>query len=433
MDLIYDILIVGGGLVGASLAIALNGQGLRIGLIEAHPLGDPGQPGYDDRAIALSYGSQRILQAIKLWPDIMPQVNPIETIHISDRGHFGSTQLNAAQEQVPALGYVIPAKTLGKTLLAQLNNCTDVTLIAPAEVIALNNQTDHAELNIRQGEQQHTLQAKLLIAADGGNSYIRRELHIPTTHWDYHQTAIVANITPGQPHANTAYQRFTDTGPVALLPLHAGHCTLIWTVRTEQHTDILHYDDANFLAAFQARFGYRLGQFQRVGKRQSYPLKMMHAEHTVATRTAIIGNAAHTLHPIAGQGFNLGLRDVAALVDVILEAQHTNDDIGSANTLQTYQTWRAAEQRQVAQATDGLVRLFTNPLRSVQCARNLGLLAFDHLPRAKKTLAQAAMGLSGSLPALARGIKPSNIRPAARPVTTPHSHPSQRDTCANSN
>ena len=404
MDLTYDILIVGGGLVGASLAIALNGQGLRIGLIEAHPLGDPGQPSYDDRAIALSYGSQRIFEAMHLWPQLSDQTAPIKTIHITDRGHFGCTRLQAAQQKVPALGAVIPAKSLGRVLLTALADCSDVTLITPAKVIALNNQTDHAELLIQQGTEQLTLRAQLLVAADGGNSSIRQQLQIPTTGWDYHQTAIVANITPGQAHANIAYQRFTDTGPVALLPLAAGHCTLIWTVRSDQQADILQLNDAEFIEAFQARFGHRLGIFQRVGKRHSYPLKLLHAEHTVHTRTAIIGNAAHTLHPIAGQGFNLGLRDVAALVDIILDAQQAGADIGSAANLQDYQNWRADEQRQVAQATDSLARLFSNPLRSVQWARNLGLFALDHLPSAKHRLARSAMGINGHLPRLARGV-----------------------------
>ena len=416
MHTTYDILIVGGGMVGASLAIALNGLGLRIGLIEAHPLGDPGQPGYDDRAIALSYGSQRIYQAIGLWPAIQPHSNPIETIHISDRGHIGNTRLTATQEQVPALGYVLPAKTLGKILLNRLADCSDVNIIAPAEVVTLDNQSEQAELAIRQNGTTHTLQAALLIAADGGHSYIRRTLQIPTTDQDYQQTAIVANITPGQPHANTAYQRFTDTGPVALLPLRAGHCTLIWTVNTEQQAEIMAYDEATFLAGFQARFGYRLGTFQRVSKRRSYPLSMMLAEQSIATRTAIIGNAAHTLHPIAGQGLNLGLRDIAALVEVIRETQDTSTDIGSNDTLHRYQQWRSTEQQQIAQATDGLVRLFTNPLRSVQWARNLGMLAFNQLPSAKHRLARAAMGISGTLPALARGIRPQDIMPAAQTI-----------------
>ena len=413
MHLTYDILIVGGGMVGASLAIALQGQGLKIGLVEAHPLGDPGQPGYDDRALALSYGSQRIFQAIELWPAIQPHTNPIETIHISDRGHIGSTRLQAAQHQVPALGYVIPAKTLGTLLITRLMDCTDVNIIAPAEVTGLNHQADQVELHINREGQPQTLTATLLIAADGSNSYIRRTLKIPTTEQDYQQTAIVANITPGQPHANTAYQRFTDTGPVALLPLRAGHCTLIWTVHTEQQAEIMAYDEATFIAAYQARFGYRLGHFQRVGKRHSYPLTIKQAKQTIATRTAIIGNAAHTLHPIAGQGFNLGLGDVAALVEVICEAQHTGEDIGSSDTLHRYQNWRLAEQQQVAQATDGLVRLFTNPLRSIQWARNLGMIAFNQMPSAKRALARAAMGISGTLPALARGIPPRDIQPAA--------------------
>ena len=419
MAITYDILIVGGGMVGASLAIALSGQGLRIGLVEAHPLGDPGQPSYDDRAIALSYGSQRILHAIGLWSALAELVAPIQTIHISDRGHFGSTRLRAAQERVSALGYVIPAKSLGHLLWARLTACTDVTLLTPAQVVALNPQPDQATLQIQQGEQLQAIQARLVVAADGGNSTIRQLLSIETMGWDYPQTAIVANITPERPHANTAYQRFTATGPVALLPLLAGHCTLIWTVATAQQAEVMDYEDAHFLQAFQARFGHRLGVFRQVGRRHHYPLKLQQATQVTHTRTVILGNAAHTLHPIAGQGFNLGLRDVAALVEVVLTAQHADADIGSAAVLQDYQVWRGSDQQRTAQATDGLVRLFSNPLRSIQWVRNTGLCVFNHIPGAKHALAQAAMGLSGRLPSLARGVRPTRVQQYSR-----HLHPS---------
>ncbi len=390
----YDLLIVGGGLVGASLAIALNGHGLRIGLIEARPLGDPGQPRYDDRALALSYGSRRILESIRLWSNLADQIAPIRRIHISDQGHFGSARITADQARVPALGYVIPARQLSRILWQQLHQCADVTLLTPAQVVAVHHTPEQADITLRQHDQEVQLAARLLVAADGSDSTLRQQLQIPTTGRDYHQTAIVASITPGRPHADTAWQRFTPTGPVALLPQRAGHCTLIWTLPPDQHAEVQQYDAGQFCAAFQRQFGYRLGTLQRVGQRHSYPLRLSRAQQIVAERTVLIGNAAHTLHPVAGQGLNLGLRDLSVLVDCVLSAHHAGKDIGSPASLNPYQQSCQREHQRLARATDSLVRLFTSPLRSLQWARNIGLLAFDHLPPVKHAFARAAMGLS---------------------------------------
>ena len=215
---------------------------------------------------------------------------------------------------------------------------------------------------------------------------------------------MVTNVTPAQPHRNVAYERFTDTGPVALLPMTGQRCAVVWTVRDEQVDEVLGLDDGAFLAAFQACFGYRLGRFRRVGRRAAYPLSLLRARESVRGRVAIIGNAAHTLHPIAGQGFNLGIRDVAALAEVVDEAFKAGVDIGAEETLAAYEAWRVAEQRNVALATDGLARLFSNPLMPVRLGRNLGLLAMEFLPGAKRPLARAAMGMLGRQPRLARGV-----------------------------
>jgi len=404
----YDVLIVGGGMVGASLAIALSGHGLRIGLVEAFAPGDPGQPGYDDRAIALAYGSRRIFQAMQVWSDLEGDAEPIDAIHVSDRGHFGFTHLSAQEEQVPALGYVVTARRLGHTLLGRLRECADVELIAPAQVLAVDSATHSAGVRVRRGAEEVELRARLLVAADGGKSFIREQLQIPTQCWAYGQSAVVANITPVRPHRNVAYERFTDSGPVALLPMSEGRCAVVWTVRDEDLDGVMALDDAAFLKAFQHRFGYRLGRFVKAGKRSSYPLALLRARESVRQRIAIIGNAAHTLHPIAGQGFNLGIRDVAALVDVVLDARHAEADIGGADVLQRYAAWREAEQRNVALATDGLARLFSNPLGIVRLGRNLGLLAVDLLPGARHGLARGAMGLLGRLPRLGRGLAPES-------------------------
>jgi 2-octaprenyl-6-methoxyphenol hydroxylase len=402
----YDLVIVGGGMVGASLAIGLSGRGMRMALIDAHAPGDPGQAGYDDRAIALAYGSRRIFESMSLWAAIEADAEPIREIHVSDRGHFGFTRLSAQEEGLPALGYVATARQLGQTLLGRLRECADLDWIAPAQVVAVSADEIGAHVTLQDAAGQRVINAALLVAADGGRSFVREQLGLPTRQWQYGQSAIVTNVTPSRAHRNVAYERFTDTGPVALLPMSEGRCAVVWTVRDEQVGDVMALDDAAFLEAFQERFGYRLGRFLRVGRRASYPLQLLRVRESTSRRIAIIGNAAHTLHPIAGQGFNLGLRDVAALIDEVTGAWAAQRDIGAERVLTAYANWRHAEQRNVALATDGLARLFSNPLMPLRLGRNLGLLAMDLLPVGRHALARAAMGLSGRLPRPARGLGP---------------------------
>jgi 2-octaprenyl-6-methoxyphenol hydroxylase len=287
-----------------------------------------------------------------------------------------------------------------------MNQCADVEVIAPARVVAVDSSADSAFVEVEQDGQQRTLHTKLLVAADGGKSFIREQLEVPTQRWEYGQTAVVTNITPEQPHHNVAYERFTDSGPVALLPMTENRCALVWTVRDEQVEEVMAFDDAQFIQHFQERFGYRLGRFTRVGKRNHYPLNLLRAKEFTRERIAIIGNAAHTLHPIAGQGFNLGLRDVSALVDVILAAQKEHDDVGHSSALDRFSQWRKTEQKSMALATDGLARLFSNPLKSIRLGRNAGLLLVDLLPPLRRGIARGAMGLLGKLPRLSRGLKP---------------------------
>jgi 2-octaprenyl-6-methoxyphenol hydroxylase len=400
----YDLMIVGGGLVGASLAIALSGQGLRMALVEAAMPTVEAVPNYDDRALALAYGSRRIFEGLGLWQDIAPQAGPIDKIHVSERGQFGFTHLDAAEERVPALGYVITARELGRTLLARLPDLPDLDIIAPARVTAVSVDGQAALLTLeRDGRQQH-VEAGLLVAADGAKSFIRDAMQLPVRRWEYGQSAVVANITPERPHRHVAFERFTESGPVALLPMNDERCALVWTVADDELEEVLGLDDAAFTARFQARFGNRLGRFTRVGARHGYPLAMVRATESVRPRVAVIGNAAHTLHPIAGQGFNLGLRDVAALADVLVAAITQGEDIGDITVLDRYEQWRGRDQQLVSLATDGLARLFANPLLPLRLGRNLGMLAMDLLPGARHRLARAAMGLTGRLPRLARGL-----------------------------
>ena len=399
-----DVLIIGGGLVGASLACALGQAGLRVTVVEAFPLAGDQPAGYDERSIALAQGSQRIFSGLGLWPSLAADVCPIHTIHVSDRGHFGFTRLQREQEGVAALGYVATGRVLGKVLQERLQQLPTVEVLAPAELTDFHGDTAGMYADIRVDGRSQRYHAALLVAADGAQSSVREQLGIQTLHRDYRQTAIIANVSTDKPHNNVAYERFTDTGPLALLPMTEQRSALVWTVRTDQCDSVLTLDDAAFLQRLQQRFGYRLGRFTRVGTRHAFPLQLLQAKESVRPRLALIGNAVHTLHPIAGQGFNLGLRDVAALVDVILDARGSGRDIGDLAVLQRYADWRQADQRRVVLFTDSMVRLFSQSLPPVAWLRDAGMLALDICPPAKRWFGRLTMGRAGRLPRLARGL-----------------------------
>lgn len=401
----YDLLIVGGGMVGASLACALAGQDLRIGLLEAAPLTVSAHPSYDDRTIALAQGTKRIFQTLGLWETLAPTAAPIKKIHISERGGIGFAHLDCREEKVDALGYVTEARLIGAALLAKLPTLKGVELLCPARLEQITVEPAAACATVRLGDERTVeLSARLVVAADGARSPVREQLGIPALRWEYDQQAVIANVTPTLPHRQVAYERFTEDGPVAVLPMADNRCAVVCTVREPDVAAVLALDDAGFIALLHHRFGDRLGAFTRVGRRQAYPLFLLKSREHARTRVALIGNAAHTLHPIAGQGFNLGIRDVAALAEVIADAGRKGQDIGDLAVLDRYADWRRWDQRQTIAFTDALTRLFVNPLPPVRAARNLGLLAFDLLPPLKHWFARQTMGLDGRLPKLARGL-----------------------------
>lgn len=395
-----DVLIIGGGLAGASLACALENSGLAVELIEAHPLHAETQPCYDDRTVALSYGSRVIFEAMGLWPAMADRVEAIKTIHISDRGHLGVTRLRHLDEGVEALGYVAENRVLGEVLYKRLAENQNVQLRCPAQVLSLQQQDASVQLRYVENGAEHELSAGLVVVADGVSSATREMLQIGTSRQDYQQSAIITNVTPGQPHQNIAYERFTDTGPLAFLPMTAQRCSVVWTVPTGQVDALLALDDDAFLEKLQQRFGYRLGRLRKVGQRQVYPLALVESTQLVRGRVVIVGNAAHAIHPVAGQGFNLALRDVALLAE-LLSAQ--NDD-PIEETLANYQAIRTQDARRVYRFTDTLVKIFSNDFPPLAHARAAALLLTDLMPAVKHRLARQSMGLSGRLSRLGRGL-----------------------------
>jgi 2-octaprenyl-6-methoxyphenol hydroxylase len=399
----FDVAIVGGGMVGATLAVALAPLKLRVALIEAIPHNSAVQPSFDERTTALSNGSRKILETIGVWSALSAQATPIAKIHVSDQGRFGFARIDAAEQGLAAMGYVVPNRALGSALWSRLEGGHGLTVFCPAEVATITANDPAVSLQIGAGGSHTRIDAKLVVAADGAHSAVRSAFGIGAEMRDYEQTAVITTVLPQRFHDNVAYERFTPTGPLALLPLDGGRCTLVLTLSKDAAQSAMAWSDEEFLAEVQRRFGFRLGRFLKVGRRVPYALSLTQAARTSAERCVIIGNAAQGLHPVAGMGFNLGLRDVASLAELIADRAGDNDP-GSRKLLAEYDAWRAADRRGVIGFTDGLIRAFSNPLSSVRRLRNLGLLAFDLLPPAKSALSRLSTGGSGRIPKLARGV-----------------------------
>lgn len=383
----FDVAIVGGGLVGASLALALSRTPLRTALIEvAAP--PQSQLRWDERCIAINAASQRIFAALEIWPALAPAAEPITSTHISERGRFGVARFAAEDAGLPALGYNVPLRAIGQTLWARLQGLGNVELICPARVegLTVGDATAQADLGGGQG-----LKARLVVAADGANSAVRKLLGIEAQTRDYEQSAIVTAIKPARPHLGCAYERFTPDGPIAVLPKPDGACSLVWTVPTGKVAEMLAWSDEQFLVEAQEIFGERLGRFAQLGARTAYPLAQVVSKQLRAPRVLFAGNAAQSLHPVAAQGFNLGLRDVATLAELLAEA----DDPGAPELLNEYEQRRARDRETVAGFTDHLVRLFSNRVPGLRGLRHLGLLAMDLAPPLKQAIMWQNLGFGG--------------------------------------
>ncbi len=432
----FDVIIAGGGFVGATLALALAGLPLRVAVIEPRPPGagpGPAEAGEgahvgaspDPRCTALAAGSVRILEGLDLWPSFAGGATPIRRIHVSERGRFGATEIDAEREGVEALGYVVENAPLSRSLWALLTaraaggrgsggvargsdavDTVGLECLAPAEVVAAQCRDEAASVHVRTAAGvTRVLQGSLLVVADGARSPLRGMLGIGAEVHSYRQRAITATVTPERLHEHVAYERFTASGPLALLPMASGRMNLVWTVWNDDAAECLALSDRAFLRALQTAFGYRLGRFVDTTARLAWPLHLSASAPVAPPRCALLGNAAIGVHPVAGQGLNLGLRDVASLAELIADAMLAGEcDVGRPALLQTLADWRRADRRRVVNFTDGLVRLFTQPGAALGVARGAGLAALDLLPLARSALARQAMGLSGRVPRLARGL-----------------------------
>jgi len=397
----YDIAIVGAGMVGATLAHAISqiqrsdGKQLSIALIDANPLTTDKHPGFDARVIALSHGSYQILSQFNLWQQIAPTATAIKHIHVSDRGHWGMTRMDHSEYNLPALGQVIELQTAGHIFQQSLAKTDNVNWYCPNQLTDIERHVTHTDVILDDGQR---LRCQLLVGADGNQSMVRKLTKVPVEVTDFDQTAIIANVTTSKSHEGKAFERFTDTGPLALLPMSEQRSSLVWSVRTDQVDEIMALDEQAFLKRLQQRFGYRLGAFMKMGQRFAYPLLLTEALEPTQHRSVVIGNAAHALHPIAGQGYNLGLRDVAVLHHEIEKAflagvdADVNADIGAQAVTKGYWHKRKSDHHKTIWMTTSLATLFANDYAPLVVGRNLALHTMGYKPEYKRPLARQALG-----------------------------------------
>lgn len=400
-----DVAIVGGGLVGASLALALAPTGLRTALIEGVAADAAQQPSFDDRTTALGNGTRRSFEALGIWTQIAAAAAPIRRIHVSDAGRFGFARLAADEHGIDAFGYVVTNRVLGRALQTALGSLSTLELRMPARCTNVIAAADHVELQTEPA--LPPLRARLVIAADGANSLVRQTMGLEAEVEDYRQVAVVAHVRASRKADGTAFERFTTEGPFAVLPLHDGAYGVVWTLAPAAATRVLAMTDDEYLAALQTAFGWRIGRLLGVGKRSSYPLKLSRARAITGHRVALIGNAAQGLHPVAGQGFNLGLRDAATLAECLAELvgrEGPGCDVGVATVLNDFAARREADRDGVTRFTDGLVKLFGDTRPGIPLLRDLGLLLFDLSPTAKQAMSRLSWGFAGRTPRLGRGL-----------------------------
>ena len=397
----YDLVIVGGGMVGISLALLLAQQqsDWKVLLLEAQAYDNSNNhnnhPSFDSRSTALSWSSRKIFQAAGLWSEMESHTSAIKNIHVSDRGHIGLTRISADEAGVDALGYVIENRWIGNVLLKKFT-ATAVEIMAPERVAKITPLKSGVRLNLEKSGE--AIETSLLVIADGANSQTAQKLGIHSDKKPYGQQGIIANIALQDAHNGVAYERFTDQGPMAMLPLPdfdgSPRCALVWTQPPERAAELMTATDKDFLQALQESFGYRMGMVEKVGERVAYPLALTTASEQVRRNIVVLGNAAHSLHPVAGQGFNLSLRDVATLADVLGKAKSAGTDFSSLETLERYQQQQLADQQNTLMFSDNLPKLFAQASSVVALGRNSGLVMMDLLPSLRSRFAKFGMGMA---------------------------------------
>lgn len=387
-----SVIIVGGGINGATLALALShlsGGTLPVHLVEASDPSLTHHPGFDARAIALAQGTCQQLAYIGVWPALADCATAINTVHVSDRGHAGFVTLQAQDYQTSALGQVVELHDVGKRLFALLREAPGVTLHCPQRVMSSERRQNDVSVTLENGNVIH---ASLLVAADGSQSPLAAQCGISWRKEDYGQVAVIANVSTAQPHLGRAWERFTADGPLAMLPMSGGRCSLVWCHASDKRDEVMSWSDARFCDELQRAFGWRLGRITHTGARSAYPLALTRASRSITHRLALVGNAAQTLHPIAGQGFNLGMRDGMTLAETLANAWQRGEDIGSWPVLSAYHARRRPDRAATIGVTDGLVQVFANRWAPLVAGRNVGLMAMEYLTPARDALARRTLG-----------------------------------------
>ncbi|MDB1124886.1 2-octaprenyl-6-methoxyphenyl hydroxylase [Vibrio algarum] len=385
----YDIAIAGGAMAGATLALALsqasNGA-LSIAVVEPFRVDKDNHPGFDSRSIALSYGTKLILEQFKLWSKIEPLTTAINHIHVSDRGHAGMTEIDKNEENVAALGYVVELAAVGSLYSQLISQSGNIDYFCPDSVASISRDIESNLIKLGSGNE---LRCKLLVAADGADSICSHSLGHSNSELDFNQTAVIANVEVSEKHNGRAFERFTTSGPLALLPMSKNRMSVVWCLEPTEAEKVVRLPEETFIAQLQHAFGWRLGKITKVGTAASYPLVLKQKDQVVSHRFATVGNAAQLLHPIAGQGFNLGIRDIASLVDCITGKK----DVGDYSVLSQYRECREHDRTQTISLIAGMVSVFSNDWLSLRIGRNLALMTMDNIPLFKSPLLRRTMGL----------------------------------------
>jgi len=396
-----ELLVAGGGLNGLLLGIACADAGLRVAVVDRQDPAAMGAEAFDGRASAIAYGSRLVLDGVGLWPEIAAEAEPIREIRVADDEsplflHYDHRDLGG---DTP-LGYIVENRVLRRALIERAQTLPELRLLMPRAVASVATSETGAVATLADGTM---LRARLVAAADGKDSPLRRAAGIKTVKWRYRQIGIVTTVRHERPHDGIAIEHFLPAGPFAILPMTGNRSSIVWTEDAALAPHLVALSDAEFAAELAARFGDFLGEVEPIGPRWSYPFSLMQAERYVGRRLALVGEAAHVIHPIAGQGLNVGIRDVAALAELVVDARRLGLDIGEEWVLERYQRWRRLDAVLLAAVTDGLNRLFSNTIAPMRLIRGLGLAAVNRLPPLKRVLMQHAMGTLGDRPRLARG------------------------------